>query len=841
MKNLLAVGAGPGCTFQAAGQAASTSLCLGTFLGVFGNVLVVHCSGNQCADSIQSLIRVVHHEAFCIGSFELSGELPPWPTSHRSSTLLVPFCTLPLAPSLSRRMGPFAGVRIGEASHPGPPANSEAMIQLLLMLASHFLGDEVVARIKACLRDERGPSRTASPAAKANKRRIRRNPAKGPPPPRSTPSAKVEGSPDDPDGLSAPAPVRSVVLVEEPSKEPAAPPQPVVPTAPPRPWLMRKQDWPEARFISVTRLVQLVDSDSLSGGYVLLLSQQSDWTLLHTLRSSHRGLRLTLVFESDVTWHTPSIDAIGATEVCHGIRVPFAQGNSLQLRTCTVVRCTGDSPSFQWRPAVKAASSSASTSASVVLRCKADRRFCHEEVWRKLTDKPGTAARIWASGVAGIRQADVHDTWGWKLRAGDQGGRPVVHGLLRVSPATAKLLLSHSGALHQGRRFFLEPVDWASATWLPERDHGIDWQRRLSKDEPWLEYASRIQSMSLPLGLACGSSQLGVRKIGFTSPSLRFWRIKGVPLAWDSSELATHLVAAGFSRVDVDNRSSGGRYASWTFRAVCDDAVDSLEALIDDRICRISVIKRSDSRKSLPIKCRDSFAVDGAASSRDPPPSEGDGPSVRAAKRKSADCEPAAAAPGSSPPAPSTSAMPTASVPDGMSRESNAGQGDCLFLAAGQSCHNRLGRNTSALQLRLGTVAHMRLLRDKFEPLWDGNSPESGETPMPNRDFSAYLDRLASRRTWGGALELTALAEYLDVAVLVLGPHHPPALYNIDAASRMLALWFQDDHYECLNGPLPEDLLHVAAEGSSWGMRGGVAPVLSSLVSLGPRRLVCHV
>ena len=96
-----------------------------------------------------------------------------------------------------------------------------------------------------------------------------------------------------------------------------------------------------------------------------------------------------------------------------------------------------------------------------------------------------------------------------------------------------------------------------------------------------------------------------------------------------------------------------------------------------------------------------------------------------------------------------------------------------------------------------------------------GNSPESGETPMPNRDFSSYLDRLASRCTWGGALELTALAEYLDVFILVLGPHHPPELHNIDAAFRMLALWFQDDHYECLNGPLPEDLVHVAAEGSS--------------------------
>ena len=121
----------------------------------------------------------------------------------------------------------------------------------------------------------------------------------------------------------------------------------------------------------------------------------------------------------------------------------------------------------------------------------------------------------------------------------------------------------------------------------------------------------------------------------------------------------------------------------------------------------------------------------------------------------------------------------------------------------------------------------MRLLREKFEPLWDGNCPEAGSLPMPNCDFNAYLDRVAQRHTWGGALELTALAEYLDASVLVLGPHQPPAIYNIDAGSRMLALWFCGDHYECLNGPLPEDLVHCPVEGSS-----GACEVAASLCPL---------
>ena len=96
--------------------------------------------------------------------------------------------------------------------------------------------------------------------------------------------------------------------------------------------------------------------------------------------------------------------------------------------------------------------------------------------------------------------------------------------------------------------------------------------------------------------------------------------------------------------------------------------------------------------------------------------------------------------------------LPTLSVPPGMTRESNGGGGDCLFLAASQSCANRLSEQVSGYQLRLGTVAHTRLLSDKFDALWDGNCPEVDATPMPGRDFGAYLDHVALRRTWAGGL-----------------------------------------------------------------------------------------
>ena len=151
---------------------------------------------------------------------------------------------------------------------------------------------------------------------------------------------------------------------------------------------------------------------------------------------------------SDVELHHPFAHDANALEVATRVQVPCAQGNAVQLRPCTAVRMSSAAPAIKWKPLAKAVSSKEKAADSVVLKCKADRRFCETDSWPKVSDKPGAAARFWASG-AGVKQADVIDTWNWQLRAGEQGGRPAVQGLMRVTRSVASLLLSKSGHAHQ--------------------------------------------------------------------------------------------------------------------------------------------------------------------------------------------------------------------------------------------------------------------------------------------------------------------------------------------------------------------------------------------------------
>ena len=130
------------------------------------------------------------------------------------------------------------------------------------------------------------------------------------------------------------------------------------------------------------------------------------------------------------------------------------------------------------------------------------------------------------------------------------------------------------------------------------------------KDEVWLDYVSGVVSSSGDLGIACGASQLGLRKAGFIAPVIRTFRIKGVPLTWAAPEVSAHLDNCGFVSSEVLSRSRSGRSASWTFRAILSDNFgEGLETVIDDRICRISIVTRTDSRVSTRIECVDSFSI----------------------------------------------------------------------------------------------------------------------------------------------------------------------------------------------------------------------------------------
>ena len=98
-------------------------------------------------------------------------------------------------------------------------------------------------------------------------------------------------------------------------------------------------------------------------------------------------------------------------------------------------------------------------------------------------------------------------------------------------------------------------------------------------------------------------------------------------------------------------------------------------------------------------------------------------------------------------------AAPTFTLPEGLARKSNPGQGDCLFFALEQA----LG--TNKLALRASVCAHLRRHDAHYKSLWTCLAPAKEDTPMT--DWEEYLTALAKPGAWTSLLEIHAAAKHL--------------------------------------------------------------------------------
>lgn len=88
---------------------------------------------------------------------------------------------------------------------------------------------------------------------------------------------------------------------------------------------------------------------------------------------------------------------------------------------------------------------------TIVMRIAVEKRFVTDEVWKKIKDKPGLAARVWAAERLGKENANkIHDAWNFTEKFFKS---PVLIGLIRVDKAMCTLLTSQSGI----ENFFCEP------------------------------------------------------------------------------------------------------------------------------------------------------------------------------------------------------------------------------------------------------------------------------------------------------------------------------------------------------------------------------------------------
>ena len=143
-----------------------------------------------------------------------------------------------------------------------------------------------------------------------------------------------------------------------------------------------------------------------------------------------------------------------------------------------------------------------------------------------------------------------------------------------------------------------------------------------------------------------------------------------------------------------------------------------------------------------------------------------------------------------------------------LTRHSNAGKGDCLFLAAAQALRDK-GHSTRHHRLREQTADYLQANPGIAEEAWDGLTPTAPAHQHPCT-FEEYIVALRQLGAWGSPLELQALAHlFPGTSFLVLGPHmnpttvcanwqHPPN------PARRIHLWLQDGHFEWISSTVPD-------------------------------------
>ena len=612
-------------------------------------------------------------------------------------------------------------------------------------------------------------------------------------------------------------------------------------------WQLRPSDW-DASILSIDEIThRICEKSPAKLQAVSFVQNDSELDELRTLLSgfedaSHE-LGITAIMLA-TKGDTPKQDG----EI---IQVPGKRQGKVTPRMAHVVKLGSNCPSL--KRTIRRIESTPEMVKTVVLRLATEARYHDESKWKAILEHSSHAAHKWLhSNLPAVMQRKVRDTWGWQLESSKGGGKALVTAMVRVEHTAVNSMLSLSGK----ESWFIEPLRWDQPD-VPACE--VKWVKR-NPEEPGPQYANRVHAEAGNLGVARGWKSLGVRvPRGSETRSktrTKTWRVTGVPSDWSHEPVFAELQAAGLSNLQLTSRKSYGRKATLFLTASCENDVDFVEIRFEGSPMIATAFNPAKHHRSerKPLKSGSglSFAPDAF-------PSETDthGKSVRTSfyvaspvKKKQkveevAETQLDASQPDSSmdtrEPAEATSPREGAAgkraagspnkgddcaprskvlkrpVPSGMSRVKNAGQGNCLFEAIGQALSPNKPKHGRTV--RAAIVTHLRRHSDRYQPWWDALGPDGKSCDS----FDAYLKLLNKPGAWAGCLEIAAAAAHYDKAIYVFGPvlqSHVEG-YHTSCANGYLSLWYEDNHYEWLKGPVPDDVRKNVCNGPLQGGRGG--------------------
>ena len=135
-----------------------------------------------------------------------------------------------------------------------------------------------------------------------------------------------------------------------------------------------------------------------------------------------------------------------------------------------------------------------------------------------------------------------------------------------------------------------------------------------------------------------------------------------------------------------------------------------------------------------------------------------------------------------------------------MKRLSNDGQGNCLFESVAQGLKLTGGGDHHHRSVRAATASHLKRHRDKYFLFWDHkDTMDKTMSDTTINGFDQYILQIARIGSWGGNLEVAALAATLDRPIHCIHETGQIYTFNSEGANKDLFLYYLKwGHYECL-------------------------------------------
>lgn len=541
-------------------------------------------------------------------------------------------------------------------------------------------------------------------------------------------------------------------------------------------------------------------------------------------------------------------------------RVPvLVQGSLVMQKVCLYQKGGNTAPSFV--PKSISLKGDVQKNATVVLRAATHKALVPD--FTMLQQNPGLSARNWINASGICDPLKIGDTWGWNL------DRSMVSGVLRVDLAVAPALLRASGQKHGHTRWYFEPLRYADPlpkpfNELPETSWINDKSLTFEQNAACAEKEAVLND----LGVRLGTRSVGVRMIpgqnDANTPKAKHWKATGVPRFLGVDDFEDLLAKAGFENIQINEKFRWRAHTGYAFRALQPENKDVVQIQYGEHAIDVNVQSRMRVQKStvqLPGEPRIHFArqrkkppevvnVDEAEDDDEVAPTVPDTPDPDAYMEGegSEDVQMMAMKrPPSVSPVKAPAKKPKAanSVPSTFKEIANPGNGDCLFWALSQGLtHAGSKSEKSPLQCRALCVAHLTKHQSTYSRHWDGCYPQKGDTQIPDRDFSVYLQRLAQQSAWGSALEIQAMSMTLDRPIFVYSFENDSMqtyVFNRKGQRKPLFLKFAaaQEHYTCL---VPESTFDPSTEnyneGPHVGLRGAAKSIWSN--SVGTRKTKCR-